>query len=210
MPAHSQTSTAAIVAAGRRLLEARGADALTMRDVADAVGVRAPSLYKRVRSRSDLFRLILEDVADELTSVLDAAASSGDPVTNLRAMTTAYRTFAHSNPVAYTLMNAPRAVPGATARSVRSAATFLRVVAELAGPRHALPAARTIVAWANGFITMELAGAFRLGGDVEQAWDFGLDRVLTAVRHSGGTASAHADGSADLVTPAQGRLPGPA
>jgi len=185
MPAHAQTSTAAIVAAGRRLLEEHGMDALTMRDVADAVGVRAPSLYKRVRSRSDLFRLILEDAADELTSALDEAASSGDPVADLRAMTAAYRRFAHSNPVAYTLIYAPQAVPGATARSVRSSATFLRVVAELAGPRHALPAARTIVAWAHGFITMELAGAFRLGGDVEQAWDFGLDRVLTAVRRAG-------------------------
>ena len=40
MPAHAQTSTEAIVAAGRRLLEERGVDALTMRDVADAVGVR--------------------------------------------------------------------------------------------------------------------------------------------------------------------------
>jgi hypothetical protein len=34
---------------------------------------------------------------------------------------------------------------------------------------------------------MEIAGAFRLGGDVEQAWDFGLDRILAAVRCSGGT-----------------------
>ena len=57
MPAHPQTSTAAIVAAGRRLLEERGVDTLTMREVADAVGVRTPSLYKRVRNRSDLFRL---------------------------------------------------------------------------------------------------------------------------------------------------------
>jgi AcrR family transcriptional regulator len=144
--------------------------------------VRAPSLYKRVRNRSDLFRLVLEDVADELTRVLDAAASSGDPVADLRAMAAAYRGFAHANPVTYTLMMAPRAVPGATARSVRSSATFLNVVAQLAGPRHALPAARTIVAWAHGFITMELAGAFRLGGDVEQAWDFGLSRLLTAIR----------------------------
>jgi AcrR family transcriptional regulator len=185
MPAHAQTSTAAIVAAGRQLLEERGADALTMHDVAGAVGVRAPSLYKRVRGRSDLVRLILEDVADELTAALDAAAGSGDPVADLRAMTAAYRRFAHSNPVTYTLMFAPDSVPGATARSVRSSAAVLRVVAELAGPSHTLPAARTIVAWAHGFITMELAGAFRLGGDIEQAWDFGLDQILAAVRRAG-------------------------
>lgn len=187
MPAHAQTSTAAIVAAGRQLLEERGMEALTMRDVADAVGVRAPSLYKRVRGRSDLFRLILEDVADELTAALDAAATCGDPVANLRAMAAAYRSFARSNPVTYTLMYGPDAVPGATTRSVRSSATFLSVVTDIAGPPHALPAARTIVAWAHGFITMELAGAFRLGGDVEQAWDFGLDRVLAAVRGTGHT-----------------------
>jgi AcrR family transcriptional regulator len=182
MPAHPQTSTAAIVAAGRHLLEERGMDALTMRDVADAVGVRAPSLYKRVRSRSDLFRLVLEDVTDELTAVLDAAASRGDPVADLRAMLTAYRGFAHANPVAYTLTYAPSVASGAKERSVRSSATLLRAVTGLVGPEHALPAARTIVAWANGFITMELAGAFRLGGDIEQAWDFGRDRILTAVQ----------------------------
>jgi hypothetical protein len=84
--------------------------------------------------------------------------------------------------MAYTLMYAPQPVPGATERSVRSSATFLRRIAEMVGPQHALPAARMIVAWANGFITMELAGAFRLGGDVEEAWHFGLNRILTAVR----------------------------
>jgi AcrR family transcriptional regulator len=188
MPAHAQTSTAAIVAAGRHLLEERGMDALTMRDVAVAVGVRAPSLYKRVSGRSDLFRLILEDVADELTAVLDAAASSGEPVADLRAMATAYRGFAHSNPIAYTLMYSPQSPPGATERSARSSATLLRVVTELAGPEHALPTARTIVAWAHGFISMELAGAFRLGGDVDQAWNFGLDQILTALHRAGAPA----------------------
>ncbi|HEX9064293.1 MAG TPA: TetR/AcrR family transcriptional regulator [Streptosporangiaceae bacterium] len=182
MPAHAQTSTAAIVAAGRHLLEELGPDALTMRDVADMVGVRTPSLYKRVRSRADLFRLILEDVADELTVAIDAAVSSGDPAADLRAMLAAYRRLAHANPIAYTLMYAPQPVPGATERAERMSATLLRLAAELAGQRNALPAARTIVAWANGFITMELAGAFLLGGDVEQAWEFGLDRVLNAVR----------------------------
>jgi AcrR family transcriptional regulator len=182
MPAPAQTSTAAIVAAARRLLEERGADALTMRDVADAVGVRAPSLYKRVRDRSDLVRLILDDVADELTAALDAAATTGDPVADLRAMFAAYRRFARANPVAYALMYAPQTVPGDTERSLRSSATLLRTVEALAGPQRALPAARTLVAWANGFIMMELAGAFRLGGDLEEAWAFGQDRVLAAIR----------------------------
>ena len=184
MPAHAQTSTAAIVAAGRRLLEERGMDALTMREVADAVGVRAPSLYKRVLNRSDLFRLVLENVADELTAVTDAAANSGDPVADLRAIAAAYRGFAHANPAAFALVYAPNAASGATERSVRSSATLLRVVTDVAGAQHALSAARTLVAWANGFITMELAGAFRLGGDIEQAWDFGLDRILTAVQRA--------------------------
>lgn len=184
MPAPAQTSTGAIVAAGRRLLEERGADAVTMRDVADAVGVRAPSLYKRIRDRSDLFRLILDDVADDLTEALDAAAGCGDPVADLRAMAAAYRAFAHANPAAWGLLNAPQPQAGATQRSVRTSATLMRTVAAVAGERDALLAARTLVPWVQGFITMELAGAFRLGGDVDQAWHFGLDRLLIAIsRH---------------------------
>ncbi|HEV2347870.1 MAG TPA: TetR/AcrR family transcriptional regulator [Actinocrinis sp.] len=184
MPAHAQTSTAAIVAAGRRLLEEHGADALTMRDVADTVGVRTPSLYKRVRSRSDLFRLIVEDVAGELNAAIDAAANSGDPAADLRATARAYRSFARANPIAHTLLFVPQAATGGTALPERTTATLLRLVTELAGPHNALPAARTVVAWAYGFITMELAGAFQLTGDIEQAWDFGLDHVLNAIQQT--------------------------
>ena len=36
------------------------------------------------------------------------------------------------------------------------------------------------MAWANGFVTMELAGAFQLGGDVDEAWDFALDALVRA------------------------------
>jgi AcrR family transcriptional regulator len=184
MPAPAQTSIEAIVAAARRLLEERGLDALTMRDVADAVGVRAPSLYKRVRDRTDLLRLILEDVTDDLVEVIDAAAGSGDPTADLRAMSAAYRAFAHANPVAWALLNAPQPIPGATERSVRSSATLLRTVAQLSGDRDALPAARTLVPWVQGFITMELAGAFRLGSDINEAWAFALDHILKAItRH---------------------------
>lgn len=184
MPARAQTSTNAIVAAGRRLLEGRGADALTMRDVAEAVGVRAPSLYKRVRDRTDLVRLILESVTEELAETLDAATGSGDPMADLKAMANAYRAFAHANPAAWALLNGPQSqsIPGATERAVRSSATLLKAIAAVVGEKDALPAARTITPWMQGFITMELSGAFHLGGDIEDAWHFGLDRLLVAMR----------------------------
>ncbi|TDO66856.1 TetR family transcriptional regulator [Kribbella sp. VKM Ac-2571] len=182
MPAPAVTSEAAIVASARRLLEERGAAALTMRAIATEVGVKSPSLYKRVRDRYHVMGLVLDQVTDELTDLLEAAASAGDGMTDLRAMTSAYRRFARANPAAYGLMfNSDPLIAGSEARSRRSSTTLLARMEALTGADDALPAARMLVAWAHGFITMELAGAFRLGGDVDAAWDFGLTRILTAL-----------------------------
>lgn len=181
MPTPAQTSTIAIVAAGREILEREGPDGLSMKQVAEAVGVRPPSLYKRVRDRADLLRLIVDDVANELTDVMDAAAGSGDPHSDLRALASAFRTFAHARPAAYALLFDPRVGGASRAALERSSASVLRTAAALAGEAHALPAARTVVAWAHGFISMELAGAFQLGGHVDEAWDFGLERVVAAL-----------------------------
>ena len=54
MPTPERTSYAEIVAAGRDILEESGPTGLTMQSVAQRVGVRAPSLYKRVRDRDAL------------------------------------------------------------------------------------------------------------------------------------------------------------
>ena len=48
-------------------------------------------------------------------------------------------------------------------------------------PGDPLPAARTFTAWIYGFCTMEQAGAFRLGGDVDEAFDYGLDALLGSI-----------------------------
>jgi AcrR family transcriptional regulator len=104
MPTPSRTSTAQIVAAGRAILEAEGLRGLTMQRVAAAVGVRAPSLYKRVDGRGALVRLITADVLGELSAVLEAAADTGDPRRDLAAIATAFRAFAHEHPEAYGIL----------------------------------------------------------------------------------------------------------
>lgn len=189
IPTPARTSLAEIVTAGRRIVEADGLDGLTMQRVASAVGVKAPSLYKRVHGRDQLIRLIVEDVARELTKTLDATAGTGDPKRDLRALADAIRAFAHAQPASYALLFArlPEATQPDPDLLAHASNAVLRTATTLAGPEHALEAARTVVAWAHGFITMELAGAFRLGGDINRAYAFGIERLAAALTQADST-----------------------
>lgn len=169
MPTPERTSVEEIVAAGREILEASGPGGLTMQAVAARVGVRAPSLYKRVRDREALLTAVATASIDALTPRLEDA---GD---DLDALAHAYRDFAHDHPEGFRIMFTTAAPHDALERS---AAPLIRAAAALVGEDDALDAARLVTAWATGFLQMELSGAFRLGGDVDRAFEYGL-RHLT-------------------------------
>src|SRR5262245_57435593 len=94
----ARTSLAQHLPARPAILESEGLPALTMQRVAAAVGVRAPSLYKRVHDRGDLVRLIAADALRELADALERAPTAGDPRAALRAQVAAFRAFAHAHP----------------------------------------------------------------------------------------------------------------
>ncbi len=182
MPTPEKTSRAAIVAAGRELIESSGVDGLTMQAVAERVGVRAPSLYKRVRDRRELLALVVAATLDDLTDRIEETADLPDPTRRLTAQADALRRFAHEHPVGFGLVFAAHGAPRPEQEAVvRSVTPLLDAVAALTGPDRALDGARLLTAWANGFITMELGGLFGLGGDVEQAWRWGLHRIVAAL-----------------------------
>jgi AcrR family transcriptional regulator len=182
-PARARTSIDEIVAAGRELLEAGGLDAVTMQAVAERVGVRAPSLYKRVPNRAALISAIGAAVLVDLRRVLEPVGGGADPAADLRAIATAFRTFAHANPRSYELLFMslpPDARPPADLNAL-AAAPVLDLAGRLVGPDHALEAARLLTAFANGFIAMELSGAFRLGGSPNDAYAYGVDVLVDAL-----------------------------
>jgi AcrR family transcriptional regulator len=182
-PAPARTSNDAIVAAARRILESDGLSAVTMRSVAEAVGVKGPSLYKRLPDRAALLRAVSASVVADLSHTMARATASDDARADLRAATVDYRAFVLRNPNGYRLLFSDLP-PGARPDPAGLAALgepIVRSMARLVGEMDALEGARTLVAWAHGFVTMELAGAFRLGGDLEAAYAFGIDAILSGV-----------------------------
>jgi len=171
MPTPDRTSLAEIVGAGRSILEAGGPSKLTMQAVAERVGVRAPSLYKRVRDRDALLTLVAEASANDLADRLEASDGS------LATLAHVYRDFAGRNPEGFRLMFA---VDGAEAAMAR-ASVPLRATTEIVGPDAALDAARLLTAWATGFVSMELSGSFRFDGDLDRAFEYGLERLVAGL-----------------------------
>jgi AcrR family transcriptional regulator len=188
VPTPDKTSREAIVAAGRELVERDGIEGLTMTAVAARVGVQPPSLYKRVRDRSELMSLVVAASIDDLSSRMEAQQQP-DPRARLIALAGAIRGFAHERPVGYTLVFGTHGSPPAEAGALRRSVTpLLDAVAEITGPEHALDGARLLTAWATGYLTMELANRLQMGGDIDAAWDWGLTRIVAALNTQNGAS----------------------
>lgn len=185
MPAPERTTLDQIVTAAREILEAQGPDRLTMQAVAARVGVRAPSLYKRLANRDALLSLVADATVRDLGRRFEAASPDqpGDPRATAAAYATTMRSFAAAQPASYGLVFASRSdgVRPLLQGLIDVTEPLLRAMEALTGPADALNAARLCTAWAHGFISMELAGAFELGGDVDDAFEYGLARLIDSL-----------------------------
>lgn len=96
-------------AAATRLFAARGYDAVTMRAVADELGVSAMTSYRYLAGKDELFALVRAEAfrrfADRLEAAAGRAASRGlDPATRLIRLKRAYVEFALDEADAYRIM----------------------------------------------------------------------------------------------------------
>jgi AcrR family transcriptional regulator len=173
-----------VVAAGRLLLEQEGPEALTMRRLAERVGIRAPSLYKHLPDKAALEAAIiatgLEEAATTFEQAVNGSGAGPEAGTGagaggngsgraLAALATAYRRFALEHPHLYRLMNTgplPREQlpPGL---EDRAAAPLLRA----AGSR---ARARAVWAFAHGMVMLELDHRFPPDADLDDAWRAGI------------------------------------
>lgn len=93
-----------IVATKKLLAESADSDGVSIRAVADAVGVTSPSIYLHFADKNDLLSAVVVDTFRELDdAMLAEAATAATPLGRLRAFGLAYVRFAVTHPEHYRL-----------------------------------------------------------------------------------------------------------
>ena len=151
-----------IATVARELLEEEGPEALSMRRLADRLGIRAPSIYKHVPGKEALEDAVISAGFEELAEVLEQAHGSG----GLEAPASAYRRFAKRHPHLYRLMTdrplrRDHLTPGVEDRAAAPLVAAAGGDADLA---------RAAFAFAHGMTILELNGRFPPRADLDAAW----------------------------------------
>lgn len=174
---------AEIVAAAWDLVEREGADALTMRRLAEDLGIRAPSLYKHLPGRDAVIARLVDDAFYASGDLWHAAVSAArtDPVA---ALLTAYRRFGRAHPNLYRLVTTgpvPRELltPGL---EDWAGEPFYRATGDAYR-------AQALWAFAHGTLILEIDGRFVPGSDLDRTWRVGTRAFGSASRPTARPAS---------------------
>jgi AcrR family transcriptional regulator len=170
---------AAVIDQAAAIANADGLEAVTLARLAGALGVRSPSLYKHVAGLTAIRRALAVRGLDEASARLERATVGKARDQALFALAHAYWRFAREQPGLYAAsVVAPR--PGENDVAVAGERLMGTVLAVLSGygiaGTDALHAARGLRAIVHGFVSLDLAGAFRLKLDLAESFD----RLLAA------------------------------
>ena len=104
-PYHHGDLSRALVDAARRILEAEGAAALSLRAVAREAGVSPAAPYHHFKDKTELLEAVAHGGWEALTETIIAARrSASDPRDAIANIGVAYVNFARENPALYRLM----------------------------------------------------------------------------------------------------------
>jgi AcrR family transcriptional regulator len=158
-----------VVVVARDLLESEGPEALTMRRLADHLGIRAPSLYKHFPNKAALEVAIIIDGFEEAAALFEAATDDADD--SLESFAAAYRAFAMAHPHVYRLMT-ERPLPRNQLPEGLEARTAAPLVRATADPIRA----RAAWAFIHGLTLLELNGRLPSDDLTEPAWRIGIQQ----------------------------------
>lgn len=106
-----QATRQEILDAAWKLAAEQGLTGWSLKDLADAVGMRAPSLYVYFASKAEIYDALFASGYEDLRALIDATRRPKDPRRLLRLAARTFIDFAIENPARYQLLFL-RTVPG--------------------------------------------------------------------------------------------------
>lgn len=103
-PYHHGDLRRALVEAARRLLEAEGPSALSLRAVAREAGVSPAAPYHHFKDKAELLNAVAQEGWDMLSAQMATAKAASEGLEQLTALGTAYVLFARDHPALYRVM----------------------------------------------------------------------------------------------------------
>jgi len=170
-PARSARSARAqqIVAAARAILAAEGPEALTMRRLADDLGMQAPSLYKHFRGKADVELALISDALWDMGLVSHEAVGDGPADGAGARLCATYRSRAKASPHLYRL---------ATQGELRRADLQPGLEEWAGNPWYVVtgdPArAQALWSFAHVMVILEIDGRYPPGSDLDATWAAGV------------------------------------
>jgi len=142
------------------LLESKGLAGLSMRNLADRLHIKAPSLYKHVEGRDEI---IAELQAYGISQFGQAIANAND---SKRAKALAYRRWALANPHLYEVAFRTPLLRERLPSGLENGVT--QMIIELTGKDH--EHARAVWALMHGLVDLEIAGRFPKNANLDKTW----------------------------------------
>jgi len=165
MPTPTKITQKQVLTRAIAILDERGADALSMRELAKSLGVKAPSLYRYYPDKISLERAAVETGNRLLLEYVKAGCRRTEKSGMLLAAGHAYRKFAKAKPHLYSLMMEKRLILPPTSESGKALWEFvLALVRNVSGDTDGTACGVALWSFLHGFVSLEQAGRFGASG----------------------------------------------
>jgi AcrR family transcriptional regulator len=178
---------ATVVEAAAKLVDEEGIEQLSLGRVAERLGVRTPSLYNHVAGLPGLKHDLALFCSRELLDRLLRATMGKSRAEAIFALANAYRAYARETPGRYAF-TLPAPDPGdqvlqAVAQQLVDVGRAVLVPYKLSEEEtiHAIRSLRSIV---HGFISLEMAGGFRMPVDLDASFHWLINLYIAGLSRS--------------------------
>jgi AcrR family transcriptional regulator len=176
----SKTDPDQILETAIGILEQDGREALSMRKLAEAIDLKAPSLYRHYTDRNALEQAIAVRAATQLHDMLEQAIRPlRSPSKVLHQSARTYCKFASEHPELYDLMMT-NFTPASVQESKNLWNFVLEIVARVTGNPDDTSAAVALWSFLHGFVTLERNGLFGPSGP-QHALEIGIDVLIAGL-----------------------------